>query len=151
MTHYDPNTPPAPVTPTAERIDTERSFWKFFFLRLITLGIYDIFFFQKLRNDVNVMCADDGNKTPGYWLALLLTIPTLGIYPMIWHCNLHDRMKFSAKRMGKSIEQTTSGIMLLFIGAYFFLGILNLVAFYKIIQSTNEMASIYNRHHGHYA
>ncbi len=121
------------------------------FLGLITCGIYSIYFWQKLRNDVNIMCAADGKHTPGIWKALLLGIPTLGIYTVIWFCNMHDRMRTTAKTMGEPLERTTSNIMGFFIGGYFVWGIFTMVAHYKIISSANDLSFTYNRYNRHYA
>ena len=51
-------------------------------LSIVTLGIYGIYWFVKITNDVNKL-ADPENKTSG-GMALLLTIITCNIYGLFW-------------------------------------------------------------------
>lgn len=134
-----------------ERIQTDRSFWKMLFLSTITFGIYELWYMHHIVKDVNIMCEDDGKKSPGVPAFILLSIVTCGVYGMLWWCNMHDRMRAAAKRFDTTIEQTTSGIMLLFIGAYFVWGIFTWIAVYKFLNSMNELSVAYNRHNGYAA
>lgn len=106
---------------------------------------------HRIVKDVNIMCEEDGKKSPGVLAFFLLSILTCGVYGMLWWCNMHDRMRAAAKRFDTSIDQTTSGLMLLFIGAYFLWGILSWVAIYKFLNSMNELSLAYNKHNGHAA
>lgn len=132
-----------------DRMKTDRNFWSFWFLSLITFGIYELWYMHHIVTDVNTMCEGDGKKSPGVLVFFLLSIVTCGVYGMIWWCNMHERMRAAATRYGSNIEQTTSGIMLLFIGAYFVMGILNWVAVYKFLDSMNQLSAAYNEHNGY--
>ena len=134
-----------------ERMTTERSFWKLLILSVLTFGIYELWYLHRIAKDVNLMCEGDGKHSPGVLVMFLLSIVTCGIYGMLWWCNMHDRMRSAAKRYDSNIDQTTSGLMLLFIGAYFLWGILTWVAIYKFLGSMNELSVAYNRHNGHAA
>lgn len=133
-----------------ERIRTDRNFWSLLFLSIITFGIYELWYMHHIVKDVNTMCEGDGKKSPGILKLLLLGFLTCGIYTMIWWCNMHDRMRAAAPKYGITIEQTTSGLMLYYIGAYFVLGILSWVALYKFLESMNTLSVAYNQHNGHY-
>ena len=133
-----------------ERINNERSIWPVLILSVITLGIYPIWYYHKIVQDVNLICEEDGKRSPGVLVWLVLTLLTCGIYNMLWWCNMHDRLRATAKTKGVTIEQTTSGLMLLFIGAYFVMGILTWVALHKFLSTLNDMATAYNREIGHY-
>lgn len=133
-----------------ERIKTDRSIWPYIFLSIVTFGIYGIWYLHKLRKDVNIMCMNDNKHTPDLLVLCILSVLTCGIYSMIWWCNMHDRMRSTAKELGVRVEQTTSNLMLLFIGAYFCLGILSWVAIHKVFTTANELAVAYNRSNGHY-
>ena len=133
-----------------ERINNERSIWPVLILSVITLGIYPIWSYHKIVQDVNLICEEDGKRSPGVLVWLVLTLLTCGIYNMLWWCNMHDRLRATAKIKGVTIEQTTSGLMLLFIGAYFVMGILTWVALHKFLSTLNDMATAYNREIGHY-
>lgn len=134
-----------------ERMTTERSFWKLLILSTLTFGIYELWYLHRIAKDVNIMCEEDGKHSPGVLVMLLLSLVTCGVYGMLWWCNMHDRMRSAAKRYDTSIDQTTSGLMLLFIGAYFLWGILTWVAIYKFLASMNELSVAYNQHNGHMA
>ena len=51
-------------------------------LSIVTLGIYGLYWFVQITNDVNKL-ADPENKTSG-GMALLLTISTCNIYGLFW-------------------------------------------------------------------
>ena len=132
-----------------ERIRNDRSIWTFILYSLLTFGIYEIWYYHKIVKDVNVICEEDGKRSPGVFLYIVLTILSCGIYNVIWWCNMHDRMRAIARKKMIIIDQTTSGLMLLHIGSYF-IPILIFVAIHKFIGTLNEMATAYNRENGHY-
>ena len=132
-----------------KRMQIDRSFWKLLIFSTITLGIYGLWYMHSVAKDVNVMCEEDGKHSPGVLVCILLGMVTCGIYCMLWWCNMHDRMRAAAKRFDTTIDQTTSGLMLLFIGGYFLWGILNWIAFYKFNNSINELSVAYNQHNGY--
>ena len=132
------------------RIRNDRSIWPLIFLSIITLGIYELWYYHKIVKDVNTICEEDDMRSPGVLIWLILSLLTFGIYNIIWWCNMHDRMRALAKKKNIIIDQTTSGLMLLHIGAYFVMGILSLVAIHKFLGTLNDMATAYNREIGHY-
>ncbi len=132
------------------RIRNDRSIWTMILLDLITFGFYSFFFYHGIVKDVNTICEEDGKRSPGVFMYIILTILSCGIYNILWWCNMHDRMRAIAKKKNIIIEQTTSGLMLLHIGAYFVMGILSLVAIHKFLGTLNDMATAYNRENGHY-
>ena len=133
------------------RMNADRSFWKFLILSTVTFGIGGLFYMHRIAKDVNIMCEEDGKHSPGVLACILLTLLTCGIYRMLWWCNMHDRMRAAAKHFDTTIDQTTSGLMLLFIGGYFLWGIFDLIAIYKFNNSINELSVAYNHHNGHAA
>lgn len=49
------------------QLKEDRGFWKFFFLSLVTLGIYSLVWWSSISNDINVMASRyDGKKTMHY-------------------------------------------------------------------------------------
>ena len=73
---------------------TNRSLAKYFFLSLITFGIYGIVVMSHISEEINqVATPRDGKKTVHYCLMLFLLAPiTLGIYSLIWNHKLCNRM-----------------------------------------------------------
>lgn len=60
---------------------------------IITLGIYDIYWFICLTNDSNTVCEE--HKTAGGWLALLYTCITFGVYGIYWNYKLGQKVSGS--------------------------------------------------------
>ena len=68
--------------------------WKYFFLSIITLGIYGIVLMSHVSTEINkIATKHDGRRTIHYCLVLFVfSWLTLGIYPLIWYTNLCSRM-----------------------------------------------------------
>lgn len=77
---------------------TNRGFWKWFFLTLITLGIYDLVVKYHLSEEIN-LTAKDGKKTMNYLLLFFLIGPiTLGIADLVWYSKFSARIGDELKR-----------------------------------------------------
>lgn len=72
----------------------DRSFVAWFFLNLITGGIYGLVVMYFIVSDVNEICSPrDGKKTHSYLLMVFLfSWLTLGIYPLVWWHGFSDRV-----------------------------------------------------------
>ena len=72
----------------------DRSFVAWFFLNLITGGIYGLVVMYFIVDDVNEICSPrDGKKTHSYLLMVFLfSWLTLGIYPLVWWHGFSDRV-----------------------------------------------------------
>ncbi len=91
----------APAAP-AYQAKTNRSLTKYFWLSLITLGIYSIVFYSKLSTDCNViMSRYDGKKTMHYCLVyFIFSWLTLGIVPLVWGSKISSRIGREVQRRG---------------------------------------------------
>jgi len=69
-----------------------RSVGLYFFLNIITLGIYGIFFWHGLIRDANDLLKEDGKHTPGVLPLYMFSFLTLGIYFWIWQRQFCRRM-----------------------------------------------------------
>ena len=65
---------------------------------VLTCGLYNIYFWYRYGEDVNVICADDGKETMNYIVAWLLSIVTCGIYGMYWTYMLASRLDTASKK-----------------------------------------------------
>lgn len=76
------------------QLRTHRSLLKYFFLSLITLGIYRIVVMSHISSEINYIASKyDHRNTPHYCLVyFLLSWLTLGIYPLVWFSNLSSRI-----------------------------------------------------------
>lgn len=59
-------------------------------LSIITLGLYDIYWFICLTNDSNEM--SDSDKTASGGIAFILSIITFGIYMLYWNYKLGKKV-----------------------------------------------------------
>ena len=117
------------------------SFWKYFFLNIITLGIYGIYKNYKWTKDINKLCKGVGEDSFNYIIVLLLGFVTFGIYYYIWIYQQTERLKETGYRNGVRIED--SGIQNLLL--YILLGAVGrLVVRYILFDNTNRLASVYN-------
>jgi hypothetical protein len=75
---------------------------KFFFLGIITLGIYPIVIMSKVSVYINIIAGRyDGRKTMHYCLVFFLfSWLTLGIVPIVWYHKLSNRMGAELQRRG---------------------------------------------------
>ena len=57
----------------------KKNFISYLILTVITLGIYNLYFWYKYTKNINILCYSDGEKTPSFIVAILLSIITLGM------------------------------------------------------------------------
>lgn len=123
----------------------QRSFITYLLLSWVTCGIYPIYFWYKFAEDVNIVCAGDGDETPSYIMAWLLGMVTCGIYTIYWYYKLANRMQNNGPRYGLVISENGTtyllwslvGALLCAIGPY--------IAMYQMIKNLNTLSEAFNR------
>ena len=65
-------------------VKTDRNMWIVILLNMVTCGIYSLFYWKKVEEDVNVMCAGDGKTTQNFWIAFLLGITVNYVLCVLW-------------------------------------------------------------------
>ncbi len=123
----------------------QRNFWTFFFLNLITCGIYGIFFWYSYTEDVNRICDGDGKVTQNYIIVLLLSLVTCGIYYWFWIYQVANRLQENAPRYGINITENGTTILLWMILGSFLCFIGNYYAQYLMIKNMNFISDRYNQ------
>lgn len=118
-----------------------RNFWTMFLLSLITCGIYGIWFWYKMVEDINEICDGDGKKSPNYIIVLLLTIVTCGIYGIYWWYRQVERLYDAGMRYHVPIREKGLAAVLWIVlagavGSY--------VVEYMVIDNMNLLAMRYN-------
>lgn len=130
----------------AEQIKTNRGIVKFFLLGLITFGIYTLVFWHHYARDINIICEDDGGKTQGLGIMLLLSLVTLGIYFFVWKCMAQNRLR-NYLMMNGQLPPQKGGVVI----CWELLGLLiaagPVIAQYIICKTINQAAFVYNRLH----
>lgn len=114
-----------------------------FLLNIITFGIYGIYLFYKIGNEINMLCDGDDARQMNYVGAWFLGLVTFGIYPLIWCVVGMYRLRMVAgKRFGKYTPYTgISYAMWLYPGMFlFFVG--SIIAFHHFIAQINCFAGV---------
>lgn len=158
----------APYAPTTG-IREDRKLGSLVLLSLITGGIYEYYYIWKISKDANLVCAGDGQKTPGLAAFILLSLVTAGIYNIYWMSKLANRLAANAGRYQVMTEYSGNDVTHWFIGnivcivlAVLFISyapllallfvvvavICSLAALNIIIMMMNQLASAYNRTYG---
>lgn len=91
-----------------------RDLVKTIILTIITCGIYGIFWYVNLTNELNMLCKEDGDKSGG--TCFLLTLVTCSIYGFIW------AYKYGNKKDKITGKNDNSGLIYLLL-TFFGLGI----------------------------
>ena len=120
-------------------LKTNRGWFKYLFLTLITCGIYAFFFYYKLIKDLNKVCAEDGKHTPGLLKYFLLSLVTFGIYGIIWMWKAANRIRAYGER--NNVDVSTSGpswFLWNTVGCLLF-GLGPIIALHKFLSSMNRI------------
>lgn len=105
---------------------TERNIVLAIVLSLVTCGIYSIYWFIVMTDDVNKV-SNDVNATSGV-MAFVFTLITCGIYGFYWYYKMGQKLHTAGQQTGKDIAD--NGILYIILGV-FGLGIVN----YALIQN----------------
>lgn len=87
-------------------IKTDRGVIGWLLLSIVTCGIYSYYFLYCLARDINVMCQDDGDSTPGLAAFILLSFVTCGFYAPYWYYKIGNRLQANAPRYGLMFQET---------------------------------------------
>ena len=131
------------------RLKEDRGLISTVLLSIITCGIYGYYFVYKLAQDVNIACADDGEKTPGLAAYILLSIITCGIYSWYWEYKLGNRLNDNAYNYGFHMQENGTTILLWNIFGALICYIGPFIALNIIIKNTNLICHHYNQKHGY--
>lgn len=149
---YAPPPPPQyqpPYQPSqgpVGQLKTDRSFWLWFFLSGITLGIYPIILMSGVSTDINTIAQRyDGKKTMHFCLmSFVLSGLTLGIYPLIWYHGLSARIDTELKRRGITYDFGAKDFWLwCVLGGL--IGVGPMIYHYKLFEAMNKLSEHYNQ------
>lgn len=100
-------------------------------LSIVTCGIYGIYWFVCLTNDVNYVSGEEGTSGG---LAFLFTLITCGIYGLYWAYKMGDKLDIAKQKRG--IPASNGGILYLIL--FMFGGI---IAYALIQNELNKLAA----------
>ena len=129
------------------RID--RDIVTYILLSIVTCLIYSYWYIYQLALDANVICADDGEETPGLLMFILLSIVTCGIYSYYWMYKLADRLQNNGPRYGIAIQESGSDVLLWLVLGIFTCGICSFIGMNTILKNMNTLSIAYNQANGY--
>lgn len=135
---------PAPGPMGYAPIKTDRSVIGWLLLSIVTCGIYSYYFLYCLARDINVMCQDDGDFTPGLAAFILLSFVTCGFYALYWYYKIGNRLQANAPRYGLMFQENGTTVLMWQIVGALLCGLGPIFAMNIIIKNTNAMATAYN-------
>lgn len=125
-------------------IKTDRGVIGWLLLSIVTCGIYSYYFLYCLARDINVMCQDDGDSTPGLAAFILLSFVTCGFYALYWYYKIGNRLQANAPRYGLMFQENGTTVLMWQIIGALLCGLGSIFAMNIIIKNTNAMATAYN-------
>ncbi len=131
---------PAFTTP----VQDDRSIVTTVLLTIVTCGIYSYYFCYCVARDLNIMCAGDGEETPGLGMFILLSIVTCGFYSYYWYYKIGNRLQANAPRYGLAFQENGTTVLLWQLVGAFLCCIGPIIAQNIVIQNMNTMAKVYN-------
>lgn len=128
-----------------EKLTTNRGFWMTLLLSIVTLNLYFFYLIYAFAKETNIACSQDGKKTQGLLIYILLSIITFGIYAIIWQCLLIERRGTYLIKNGKPEGlQLSTYLLTLFLLGWLTLGVMHLVVFCKFLYQQNAVNATYN-------
>ena len=125
---------------------TNRTFWRTFFLSIITLLLYPFHLVERMAQTINIACYKDGKRTWGLLPFLLFSVITLGIFPLIWNCKIITRMQTYCKDHGVDCVVTKKFYVLWTVPG--FLTIVGpFIAIARLLRGYTQMCVLYNSLH----
>ena len=117
------------------------NFWLYFFLGIVTCGIFNIYYMYKWTEDMNRLSQGVYKPSMNYIFVFLLGIVTCGIYPLVWIYQQGERVKVVGDANGVKINETGVHHLLitLLLG-----GVGGLVSQYIFFSNTNRLSAVYN-------
>ena len=112
---------------------------------IVTCGIYMIFFWSKVGDDINIIASRrDGQKTMHYCLMFFIIGPlTLGIGYLVWYHNISSRMGNELIRRGIMYQFGAADFWLWYIlGSFILIG--PFVYIHKLAKASVLLATDYN-------
>lgn len=129
----------------ARQLRTNRGLLLFIIFNIITLGIYSIFLFSHISEEINLVAQRrDGKHTMHYCLVFFIfSWLTLGILPLVWMTKICNRI--GNEQLARTQQRGVSG------GTYWGWGILGaliivgpFIFYHKLLKSMNAINAHYN-------
>ncbi len=130
------------------KIRTDRNIVLYVLLTIVTCGFYSWWFIYQWAQDVNEICKNDGDETPGLLKLVLLSLITCGIYSYYWYYKLGNRLQANGPTYGVTIQENGTTILLWLIFGMLLCGLGSYYGLYLLMKNTNTLAAAYNQAYG---
>ncbi len=125
---------------------TDRRFWHTFFLTIATLGVYPFYLQEIVAQTVNIACRRDRKRTWGAFPFIMLSLLTIGVYPIIWHCMVIARFRDYCRANGEECRITRKYYLCwTLIGLPTLVG--PMIAIARFLDGFSQVCAIYNATH----
>lgn len=124
---------------------TERSFAAYFFLNIITFGIYALVQVTHISEEINLIAGKhDGKHTMNFlWMFFIFNWLTCGIATLVWYHRISNRIGDELRRRGVQSDFSADTFWLWYIlGSLIWIG--PFVYVYKRINAMNQLNALYN-------
>lgn len=101
-------------------------------LSIITCGLYSIYWFIKLTDEINYVSDNTGDTSGG--IAFLLTLITCGIYAWFWYYKMGEKLDQAS--LSKGYPTQSKGVLYLVLGILGF----GIVSYALMQDSLNKLA-----------
>ena len=131
-----------------ERKKEDRSLLMVILLSLVTCGIYGIYFYYVMVNDLNEVSSSKDPETwksPNYLLVMLLSVVTCGFYSFYWLYKVGNTIQKTGEDYGVRIEENGTTLLLWNILGSLICGIGAFVTLHFLIKNMNTICMCYNR------
>ena len=125
-------------------LKTNRSLLVYILLNIVTLGIYSLFFYHGLAQDVNAACQSDGKHTKGLLAYIVFSLLTCGIYALVWHYGVCERIAFGCNRRGVPCSVDGGKFLLWYLLGSMLCGLGPFIALHLMMSNMNTLCSAYN-------
>lgn len=127
-------------------MNTGRTIWRVLLFSVGTVLIYPVYLIELIAESTNIACHHDGRRTWGAFAFLSLGVLTIGIYPLIWHCQVIRRYQTYCAAHGETSVATVKHFLL-----WGLLGLPTIVgpfiAIARFLKAFNQMGRIFNAEH----
>ncbi len=127
-------------------IPTKRFALRAVFLTIPTLFLYPLYVIEVVSQGINVACRKDGKRTWGILPFLTFSVITLGIFPLVWHCKVINRMqKYCEARGMKCLVSKRYYLCWTLIGLPILVG--PVIALFRFLAAFRAIAFRFNEAH----
>lgn len=127
-------------------IPCKHGFWRTLVFSILTLGIYPFYLISLISQSVNIACRKDGKRTWSGVPYLLFTLLTLGVFAIVWHCKVINRMnQYMESHARKCVIGKRFYLCWTLIGLPILIG--PMIALTRFLRAFRDMAKLFNDTH----